>query len=90
MMPLCVERSAGTRGGDRETFGSIPSHPKRGCARLAPPKPRRLDEPIAVSLEDLVPAKHSYRHLETHMDLSFVRIGHMSATPSEDDRASTP
>jgi transposase len=29
--------------------------------------------PIAVSLEDLVPADHFYRHLEVTFDLSFVR-----------------
>jgi transposase len=40
---------------------------------LGPPKPRRLDEPIAVSLEDLVPANHFYRHLEAKLDLGFVR-----------------
>jgi transposase len=40
---------------------------------LGPPKPRRLDQPIAVSVEDLVPANHFYRHLETKLDLSFVR-----------------
>src|SRR3954469_13214204 len=40
---------------------------------LGPPKPRRLDEPIAVSLEDLVPQNNFYRHLETKLDLSFVR-----------------
>jgi hypothetical protein len=32
---------------------------------LGPLKPRRLDEPIAVSLEDLVPANNVYRHLVT-------------------------
>src|SRR3712207_383533 len=37
------------------------------------PKPRRLDEPVAVSLEALVPTEHFYRHLETKLDLSFVR-----------------
>ena len=31
---------------------------------LGPPKPRRLDVPIAVWLEDLVPRGHFYRHLE--------------------------
>ncbi len=31
---------------------------------LGPPKPRRLREPIAVSLEDLVPPDHVYRHVE--------------------------
>ena len=40
---------------------------------LGPPKSRCLDQPIAVSLEDLVPANHFYRHLETNLDLSFVR-----------------
>jgi len=40
---------------------------------LGPAKPRRLDEPIAVSLEQLVPADHFYRHLEAKLDLSFVR-----------------
>jgi transposase len=40
---------------------------------LGLPKPRRLDEPIAVSLEDLVPPDHFYRHLEATLDLGFVR-----------------
>jgi transposase len=40
---------------------------------LGPPKPRRLDEPIAACLEELVPADHFYRHLEVTLDLSFVR-----------------
>src|SRR5215216_314174 len=40
---------------------------------LGPAKPRRLDEPITVSLEDLVPRDHFYRHLEATLDLSFVR-----------------
>jgi hypothetical protein len=40
---------------------------------LGPAKPRRLNERIAVSLEDLVPADHFYRHLEAKLDLSFVR-----------------
>src|SRR5215218_5589135 len=40
---------------------------------LGPAKPRRLDEPIAVSLKDLVPADHFYRHLEAALDLDFVR-----------------
>jgi transposase len=41
---------------------------------LGPPKPRRLDEPIAVSLEDLVPPNNFYRHLEATLDLGFVRV----------------
>ena len=40
---------------------------------LGPPKPRRLDEPIAASLEALVPPDHFYRHLEAKLDLGFVR-----------------
>ncbi len=40
---------------------------------LGPAKPRRLHEPVMVSLEDLVPADHFYRHLEATLDLSFVR-----------------
>jgi transposase len=40
---------------------------------LGPAKPRRLDEPITVSLEDLVPTNHFYRHLEAKLDLGFVR-----------------
>src|SRR5215210_4814512 len=42
-------------------------------AMLGPAKPRRLDEPIAASLEDLVPEDHFYRHLEAKLDLGFVR-----------------
>ena len=40
---------------------------------LGPPKLRRLDQPIAVSLEDLVPQDHFYRHLESKLNLGFVR-----------------
>ena len=40
---------------------------------LGPPKSRHLDAPIAVSLEDLVPRDHFYRHLEAKLDLGFVR-----------------
>ena len=40
---------------------------------LGPPKPRRLGEPIAVSLEALVPPDNFYRHLEAKLDLAFVR-----------------
>src|SRR4029450_5594910 len=40
---------------------------------LGPAKSRRLDQPIAVSLEDLVPHNHFYRHLEAKLDLGFVR-----------------
>jgi transposase len=40
---------------------------------LGPTKFRRLDQPIAVSLEDLVPQDHFYRQLEAKLDLVFVR-----------------
>jgi transposase len=40
---------------------------------LGPPKLRRLDAPIAVSLEGLVPRGNFYRHLEAKLDLGFVR-----------------
>src|SRR5215203_4803298 len=40
---------------------------------LGPAKSRRLDEPIAVSLEDLVPTDNFYRHLDAKLDLGFVR-----------------
>ena len=40
---------------------------------LGPPKPRRLDAPIAVSLKDLVPPNHFYRELDRCLDLAFVR-----------------
>lgn len=44
-----------------------------GVAILGPRKPRRLDEPIAVSLDDLVPRDNFYRHLEATLDLGFAR-----------------
>src|ERR1044072_3102085 len=40
---------------------------------LGPPKLRLLDQPVSVSLEDLVPADHFYRFLDAKLDLSFVR-----------------
>ncbi len=36
---------------------------------LGPATSRRLDEPIAVSLQALVPADHFSRHLEAELDL---------------------
>ena len=36
-------------------------------------KPRRLDAPSAVSLEELIPANHVSHHLEATLALSFVR-----------------
>jgi transposase len=40
---------------------------------LGPPKPRRLDQPIALSLEDLVPRNHFYCHMEAKLNLEFFR-----------------
>ncbi len=40
---------------------------------LGPPKLRLLDQPITVSLEDLVPADNFYRYLDAKLDLTFVR-----------------
>jgi transposase len=40
---------------------------------LGPPKPRHLDGPVTVSLEQLVPGTNFYRHVEAKLDLSFVR-----------------
>ncbi len=45
----------------------------RRHSKLGPAKPRRLHDPITVSLKDLVPADHFYRHLEATLDLGFVR-----------------
>ena len=42
---------------------------------LGPADPCRLDEPITVSLANLVPQDHFYRHLEVMLDRSFVREG---------------
>jgi hypothetical protein len=39
---------------------------------LGPTKPRCLDQPIAVSVEDLVPGDNVYRHPEATLDLDFV------------------
>ncbi len=36
-------------------------------------KERRFAQFVTVSLEDLVPADHFYRHLERTLDVSFVR-----------------
>jgi hypothetical protein len=40
---------------------------------VGPARPRHLDQPIAVSLEELGPRDHFYRHLEAKLDVSFVR-----------------
>ncbi len=40
---------------------------------LGPPKLRLLDQPVTVSLEDLVPRDNFYRFLDAKLDLGFVR-----------------
>jgi transposase len=40
---------------------------------LGLPKSRRLDQSIAVSLDELVPQDNFYRHLDAKLDLTFVR-----------------
>lgn len=40
---------------------------------LGPAKSRDLNEPIAVSLDELVPTGHFYRHLDRTLNLTFVR-----------------
>lgn len=40
---------------------------------LGPPKSRRRDAPVVVSLDALVPPDNFYRHLEAKLDLGFVR-----------------
>ena len=57
---------------------------------LGPPKPRRLDEPIAVSLEELSRQNNFYRHLEATLDLSFVRDWTRELYAERGDPASTP
>src|SRR5262245_50799434 len=67
------------RGEDADPIRYTPSFHRGGeagpwrCPMLGQPKPRRLDAPIAISLEDLVPPDDFYRHLERSLDLGFVR-----------------
>jgi transposase len=49
---------------------------------LGPVKSRRLDPPVTVSLDDLIPRDHFYRYLEARLDLSFVREWVRGAYPS--------
>jgi transposase len=49
---------------------------------LGPAKCRILDKPVTISLDDLVPADHFYRHLDAHLDLSFIREWVADAYPS--------
>src|SRR5215218_10305236 len=68
-----IEHGGGLGHGERWTARLPASTLVPESPMLGPPKSRRLDQPIAVSLEDLVPTDHFYRHLETKLDLSFVR-----------------
>ena len=45
----------------------------REVSRMMGMKERSFAPLVNVSLEDLVPADHFYRHLERPLDLSFVR-----------------
>jgi hypothetical protein len=63
----------GISHGTQEIEHRLKPMPSWESAMLDPPKLRRLDQPIAVSLEDLVPPDHFYRHLEEKLDLDFVR-----------------
>jgi transposase len=49
---------------------------------LGPTKCRALGDPVTVALDDLVPADHFYRHLDAHLDLSFIRDWIADAYPS--------
>src|SRR5215210_2897632 len=52
---------------------SRPRPAPRKLPMLGPAKLRRLDRPVLISLEGLVPRTHFYRHLEAKLDLAFVR-----------------
>jgi hypothetical protein len=83
-----IERSVEIRSAiANDRRGAVLS--KRSCPRPGPLKPRRLDEPIAVKLDDLVPADHVYRPLEVNLcaSASFA-TGSRSWTRSETGRAS--
>jgi transposase/IS5 family transposase len=60
-------------GCGRAALDVLRSAAGEGLPMLGPPKARHVDRPVRVSLEDLVPAGHFYRHLEATLDLSFVR-----------------
>ena len=59
------------------------AHSRPEAHYVGPARSRRLDEPVAVSLEHLVPEDHFSHHLEAQFDLSFVRSGRRSCMPSE-------
>jgi transposase len=49
---------------------------------LGPAKCRAADDVVTVSLDDLVPPDHFYRHLDACLDLSFIRDWVADAYPS--------
>jgi transposase len=49
---------------------------------LGPAKCRATDDVVTVSLDDLVPADHFYRHLDACLDLSLIRDWVADAYPS--------
>jgi transposase len=64
---------AGHRASPLKSHGAGRIDSAEASAVLGPPKPRHLDTPVLVALENLVPADNFYRHLETKLDLGFVR-----------------
>lgn len=48
-------------------------HVRKGNATMMGAKARNVAPLINISLEDLVPQDHLYRHLDQTLDLSFVR-----------------
>ena len=72
--PSSLSKKAEQAGVWRARLRVRPVRPRSGIlAKLGPPKAGRLDQPIAASLDDLVPPDHFYRHLEQALDLGFVR-----------------
>ncbi len=49
------------------------SVPDAELIRRGPPNARQREDPILVSLEQLVPPYHVYRHRERTRNLAFVR-----------------
>ncbi len=70
---LRIEKGVMLQPPSRQTPRRSQAHARLGASTFGPAKSRRLDEPIAVSPEDLVPNDHFYRQREAMLDLSFVR-----------------
>jgi hypothetical protein len=88
-MEDAVKGGTGSIGRASGGLAAFPTSTRsRECAMLGPPKPHYLDQPIAVSLEDLAPTDNFYGHLETKLDFS-SGSGSVSSTPSGVGRAST-